>query len=356
MAGHSKWANIKHKKAAQDAKRGKLWTKLIREITVAARVGGGGDPADNPRLRAAMDKGFSANMPKDTIERAIARGSVQATAIRSRNSPARAWSRRRGDPGGGHDRQSEPHRAEVRHEYTKHGGNLGTTALRPPFYKLGMPALPGMEEDELLECALEAGPRTCDNEDGSFDVITAPENFGAVDALAAVELEPANAEVAMIGHPQRADEETSITVMKIIDQLEDLDDGKTFIPTPVSTTRPMASGARRDSHPRGRSGSASHGLWRHHGGGTTTATWPAAASALRWCPPTAGPDSRGAPGAIETHRPDEVAVGSCLSQRGIGLPGPRSGRGDAYGDGGAAPSRRCGAQGEASRDRFGPGR
>jgi YebC/PmpR family DNA-binding regulatory protein len=230
MAGHSKWANIKHKKAAQDAKRGKLWTKLIREITVAARVGGGGDPADNPRLRAAMDKGFGANMPKDTIERAIARGIGASDGDQVEELTYEGYG-----PGGVAilveamtDNRNRTV-AEVRHAFTKHGGNLGTDgSVAYLFRKLGMISFaPGAEEDPLLECALEAGAEDVrSNEDGSFDVITAPEHFGAVmDALAAAALEPANAEVAMIPDTySELDEETSLTVMKIIDQLEDLDD------------------------------------------------------------------------------------------------------------------------------------
>ena len=230
MAGHSKWANIKHKKAAQDAKRGKLWTKLIREITVAARVGGGGDPADNPRLRAAMDKGFGANMPKDTIERAIARGMGASDGDQVEELTYEGYG-----PGGVAilveamtDNRNRTV-AEVRHAFTKHGGNLGTDgSVAYLFKKLGMLSFaPGTEEDSLLECALEAGADDVrSNEDGSFDVITAPEHFGAVkDALAAAGFEPANAEVAMVPDTfSELDEETSVTVMKIIDQLEDLDD------------------------------------------------------------------------------------------------------------------------------------
>ncbi len=230
MAGHSKWANIKHKKAAQDAKRGKLWTKLIREITVAARVGGGGDPADNPRLRAAMDKGFGANMPKDTIERAIARGIGASDGDQVEELTYEGYG-----PGGVAilveamtDNRNRTV-AEVRHAFTKHGGNLGTDgSVAYLFKKLGMLSFaPGTEEDSLLECALEAGADDVrSNEDGSFDVITAPEHFGAVkDALAAAGFDPANAEVAMVPDTfSELDEETSVTVMKIIDQLEDLDD------------------------------------------------------------------------------------------------------------------------------------
>ena len=230
MAGHSKWANIKHKKAAQDAKRGKLWTKLIREITVAARVGGGGDPADNPRLRAAMDKGFGANMPKDTIERAIARGIGASDGDQVEELTYEGYG-----PGGVAilveamtDNRNRTV-AEVRHAFTKHGGNLGTDgSVAYLFKKLGVISFaPGAEEDPLLECALEAGAEDVrSNEDGSFDVITSPEHFGAVmDALASAALEPANAEVAMIPDTySELDEETSLTVMKIIDQLEDLDD------------------------------------------------------------------------------------------------------------------------------------
>lgn len=229
MAGHSKWANIKHKKAAQDAKRGKVWTKLIREITVAARVGGG-EVADNPRLRLAVDKAMGANMPKDTVERAITRGAGGGESDQVEELTYEGYG-----PGGVAilvevmtDNRNRTV-AEVRHAFSKHGGNLGTDgSVAYLFQKKGtLSFAPGTDEDAILEAALEAGAEDVEtHDDGSLDVVTTPEVFSAVkEALVAAELEPEHAEVAMVPDAWAdVDAETSETVLKLIDVLEDLDD------------------------------------------------------------------------------------------------------------------------------------
>ncbi|MEE4361598.1 MAG: YebC/PmpR family DNA-binding transcriptional regulator [Pseudomonadales bacterium] len=230
MAGHSKWANIKHKKAAQDARRGKLWTKLIREITVAARVGGAPDPADNPRLRAAVDKAMGANMPKDTIERAIQRGAGGADGDQVEELTYEGYG-----PGGVAilveamtDNRNRTV-ADVRHAFSRHGGNLGTDgSVAYLFTKRGtLSFAPGADEDALLEAALEAGADDVEvHADGAIQVVTTPEAFGAVsDALAARGLEPDDAEVSMVPASwSELDADTSRTVMKLVEALEDLDD------------------------------------------------------------------------------------------------------------------------------------
>ncbi|PVV26061.1 MAG: YebC/PmpR family DNA-binding transcriptional regulator, partial [gamma proteobacterium symbiont of Ctena orbiculata] len=189
MAGHSKWANIKHKKAANDKKRGKIWTKLIREITVAARIGGGEINA-NPRLRLAVDKGLGANMPKDTIERAIKRGAGGAEGDNYDEIRYEGYG-----PGGTAvmvdcmtDNRNRT-ASEVRHAFSKLGGNLGTDgSVSYLFNKQGMISYnPGVDEDALMEAALEAGAEdVVSNDDGSVDVIASPEDFSQVkDALVA---------------------------------------------------------------------------------------------------------------------------------------------------------------------------
>lgn len=229
MAGHSKWANIKHKKARQDAKRGKVFTKLIREITVAAKLGGG-DPADNPRLRLAMDKALAQNMPKDTIERAIERG---AGAGDDSNVEELTYE---GYASGGvavlveamTDNRNRTV-AEVRHAFSKHGGNLGTDgSVAYLFTRQGVISFaPGTDEEQVMEAALEAGAEDVDSEeDGSITVITPWEMLGDVNAaLVAAGLEPADAEVTMVPSTYvPCDEALSESVMKLIDALEDLDD------------------------------------------------------------------------------------------------------------------------------------
>jgi len=229
MAGHSKWANIKHRKAAQDAKRGKLWTKIIREVTVAARLGGG-EPDDNPRLRAAVDKALGANMPKDTIERAIARGAGGGDDSNVEELTYEGYG-----PSGVAvlvevmtDNRNRTV-AEVRHAFSKYGGNLGTDgSVAYLFNRQGMINFaPGVDEDQVMEVALEAGAEDMDTEDdGALAIYTPWEQLGkVVDALTAQGLTPDNAEVAMLPTTSSAcDDKSAETVLKLIDALEDLDD------------------------------------------------------------------------------------------------------------------------------------
>jgi YebC/PmpR family DNA-binding regulatory protein len=229
MAGHSKWANIKHRKAAQDAKRGKLFTKLIRELTVAAKMGGA-DPESNPRLRDATSKALSANMTRDTIDRAIKRG---AGATDSDNYDEVSYE------GYGVNGVAvlvdcltdniNRTVSEVRHAFSKMGGNLGTSgSVAYLFNKTGIISYPaGADEDAIMEHALEAGAEDIiNNEDGSIDVITTPETFTDIkEALVAADLKPDNAEVMM--KPSTSvdlDLEGAENIMRLIDMLEDLDD------------------------------------------------------------------------------------------------------------------------------------
>lgn len=229
MAGHSKWANIKHRKAAQDAKRGKIFTKLIREITVAARLGGG-VIEDNPRLRAVVDKALGANMTKDTIERAIKRGAGGDDGSQLDELVYEGYG-----PGGvavlveAMTDNKNRTVAEVRHAFSKAGGNLGTEgSVAYLFTKRGEISYePGVDEDTLMEAALEAGAEDIVmNDDESADVITAMEDFLTVkDALVAGGFEPANAELTMSASTQAdLDVSTAEKVLRLIDNLEDLDD------------------------------------------------------------------------------------------------------------------------------------
>lgn len=228
MAGHSKWANIKHRKAAQDAKRGKIFTRFIRELTVAARAGGG-DPDDNPRLRLAVDRAKGANMPKDTMQRAIDRG-VGGEGENLEEITYEGY----GQAGVAvlvetmTDNRNRTV-AEVRHAFTKFGGNLGTDgSVSYLFTKQGQITFePGADEEAIMDAALEAGAEdVVTNEDESIDVVTTPEDFTAVkDALEAAGLEAVNAEVAMVPSTSiDLDVETGAKVMKLIDMLEELDD------------------------------------------------------------------------------------------------------------------------------------
>ena len=229
MAGHSKWANIKHKKARQDAKRGKVFTRLIREITVAARLGGG-DPADNPRLRAAMDKALGQNMPKDTIERAIERGAGGGEGSNVEELTYEGYG-----PGGVAilvevmtDNRNRTV-AEVRHAFNKHGGNLGTDgSVAYLFSRQGVVSFaPGTDEEQVMEVSLEAGAEDIDvEEDGSISVITPWESLSDVTrALAEGRLEPEHAEVTMVPSTYlTCDDEQAEAVLKLIDALEELDD------------------------------------------------------------------------------------------------------------------------------------
>jgi YebC/PmpR family DNA-binding regulatory protein len=229
MAGHSKWANIQHRKNAQDAKRGKLFTKLIREITVAARTGDP-DPGANPRLRLAVDKALTANMTKDTIERAIKRGSGAQEGENFEEIRYEGYG-----PGGVAvivdcltDNRNRTV-AEVRHAFTKAGGNLGTGgSVAYQFAKTGVLSYPaGSDEDQIMEVALEAGADDIVSyDDGSVDVLTDPEQFEAVrDAMQAAGLGTEQAEVTM-----RSANSTSLALeeaekmVRLLDTLEELDD------------------------------------------------------------------------------------------------------------------------------------
>ena len=229
MAGHSKWANIKHKKAATDAKRGKIFTRLIKEITVAARLGGG-DASMNPRLRLAIDKAMDNNMPKDTIERAARRGAGELEGV------AYEEIRYEGYGIGGAavivDCMSDNRTrtvADVRHAFSKYGGNHGTDGSVAFLFKHCGQILfpPGTDEDKLLEAALEAGADdVVTNDDGSLEVITGPYDFLAVkDALATAGFKPEFAEVTM----KPASEVTmtgddAARMQKLLDAIESLDD------------------------------------------------------------------------------------------------------------------------------------
>ncbi|MCG8029078.1 MAG: YebC/PmpR family DNA-binding transcriptional regulator [Candidatus Thiodiazotropha taylori] len=229
MAGHSKWANIKHKKAANDKKRGKIWTKLIREITVAARMGGG-DPNANPRLRLAMDKGLGANMPKDTIERAIKRGAGGSDGENYDEIRYEGYG-----PGGTAvmvdcmtDNRNRT-ASEVRHAFSKLGGNLGTDgSVAYLFTKQGIISFAaGADEEQVMDAALEAGAEdVVTNDDGSIDVIATPESFSEVKgALVQAGLAPENDEVTYVASTQaELDEGDADKLLRMIDMLEDLDD------------------------------------------------------------------------------------------------------------------------------------
>ena len=229
MAGHSKWANIQHRKNAQDAKRGKLFTKLIREITVAARAGDP-DPAANPRLRLAVDKALAGNMTKDTIERAIKRGSGAMDGENFEEVRYEGYG-----PGGVAvmvDCMTDNRNrtvAEVRHAFTKAGGNLGTDgSVAYQFNKAGILSYPrDSDEDRIMEAALEAGAEdVLTNDDGSVDVLTEPDRFVDVrDAMVAAGLGPENAEVTMRADNTIAlDLESAEKMVRMLDRLEDLDD------------------------------------------------------------------------------------------------------------------------------------
>ena len=229
MAGHSKWANIKHRKAAQDAKRGKLFTKLIREITTAARHGGD-DHASNPRLRAAMDKALAANMTKDVIERAIRRGAGGMDTEEFEEIRYEGYG-----PGGVAvmvdcltDNRNRTV-ADVRHAFTKCGGNLGTDgSVGYLFTKVGQFVLPaGSDEERVMELALDAGADdVLTAEDGTVEILAAPEAFAALkERLEAAGLAPEVAEVTMRASTSvEVDGDSSEQLLRMLDMLEDLDD------------------------------------------------------------------------------------------------------------------------------------
>lgn len=229
MAGHSKWANIKHRKAGQDAKRGKVFTKIIRELTVAAKMGGG-NPADNPRLRAIVDKALSVNMTRDTIDRAIARG-----AGANDNENLEELTYEGYGPGGVAilvetltDNKNRTV-AEVRHCFNKYGGSLGTNgSVAYLFARTGIISFPANSDEELImEIALEAGAEDIQtNDDNSIDVMTRLETFGAIqDALAAKQLVAQSAEMTMLASTEvDLDLAKAETLLKLIEHMEELDD------------------------------------------------------------------------------------------------------------------------------------
>ena len=229
MAGHSKWANIQHRKGAQDARRGKLFTKLIREITVSTR-NGGPEPGHNPRLRAAMDKALTNNMSKDTIDRAIKKGMGAAEGENYEEVRYEGYG-----PGGVAvmvdcltDNRNRTV-GEVRHAFSKAGGNLGTDgSVAYLFGKTGILAFPvGVDEDRIMEAALEAGADdVVANDDGSLDVLVSPESFEAVRAaMDAAGLQPESAEVTMRASTSTALEaDDAGKMIRLLERLEDLDD------------------------------------------------------------------------------------------------------------------------------------
>lgn len=229
MAGHSKWANIKHRKAGQDAKRGKIFTKIIRELTVAARQGGG-NIADNPKLRGVVDKALSVNMTRDTIERAIERGAGTAE-----NDNLEELSYEGYGPNGVAvlvetltDNKNRTV-AEVRHCFSKSGGNLGINgSVAYLFNRTGIISYArGVDEEKVMEVALESGAEDIiNNNDGSVDVHTAFDNFWQVkDALDNAGLKSDNAEVTMLASTDvELEFEDAEKLMRLVEQLEDLDD------------------------------------------------------------------------------------------------------------------------------------
>ena len=229
MAGHSKWANIQHRKGAQDKKRGKLFTKLAKEIIVAARMGDP-DPATNSRLRLAVDKAKSQSMPKDNIERAIKRGAGVLEGEAYEEIRYEGYG-----PNGVAvmvDCMTDNRNrtvAEVRHAFSKHGGNLGNDgSVAYLFDKKGYFLFaPGTDEEQIMEVALEAGAEDIVSyDDSSVEVITGPDEYEAVkDALAGAQLEAEESDVTM--RPQTSidlDEESYASIQRLIDALEDLDD------------------------------------------------------------------------------------------------------------------------------------
>ena len=229
MAGHSKWANIKHKKAATDAKRGKIWTRLIKEITVAARMGGG-DIASNPRLRLAVDKAADANMPKDNVTRAIQRGSGGLEGVNYEEVRYEGYG-----IGGAAiivDCMTDNRVrtvAEVRHAFNKYGGNMGTEGSVAFMFKHCGQFLyaPGTDENALMEVALEAGAEdVVQDEEGGFEVLCHPNDFAQVkDALEKAGLKADVAEIIMKPSTETVfTGEDAVKMQKILDALENLDD------------------------------------------------------------------------------------------------------------------------------------
>lgn len=229
MAGHSKWANIQHRKGAQDKKRGKIFTKLVKEITVAARMGGG-DINSNPRLRLAIDKALGQSMPKDNIERAIKRGTGDMEGVNYEEIRYEGYG-----PGGVAvmvdcmtDNKNRTV-GEVRHAFSKHGGNLGTDgSVAYMFSKMGIISFaPNIDEEQVIEVALESGAEdVITQDDGSMEVLTSPDEFIEVkQALIAAGLTPDDDEVSFrAATDTELDLETGKKMLALQEMLEDLDD------------------------------------------------------------------------------------------------------------------------------------
>ncbi len=229
MAGHSKWANIQHRKGRQDEKRGKIWTKLIKEITVAAKLGGG-DIATNPRLRLAIDKAKDSNMPNDNVQRAIARGTGSLEGVSYEEIRYEGY----GINGAAvivdclTDNRTRTV-AEVRHAFNKNGGNMGTEGSVAFLFKHcgQMLFAPGINEDQLMEVALDAGAEdVITHDDGSLEVLTPVPDFPKVqDAIAKAGLKYELATVAMRPETEIALEgDQAESMQKLLDALENLDD------------------------------------------------------------------------------------------------------------------------------------
>jgi len=227
MAGHSKWANIKHRKARQDASRGKVWTKVIREITVAAK--GGPDPDDNPRLRLALDKANAANMPKDNIKRAIEKGSGTGDTGALEEIVLEGYG-----PGGVAimvEAMSDNRNrtvSDVRHAFSKFGGNLGTDgSVSYLFNKIGIiHVAKTYSEEDILDIALEAGADDLVDEEDYFEIITSSSNLeNVLKSLKENNIENTNAELTLRAETSvSVDQEMSEKVLKIMDFMDELDD------------------------------------------------------------------------------------------------------------------------------------
>jgi len=229
MSGHSKWSSIKHKKGATDAKRGKIFTKLIKEITVAARMGGG-DPDANPRMRTAIAAAKSENMPKDNIERAIKKGTGELEGVNYEESTYEGYG-----PGGAavfiESVTDNKNRAvaDIRHIFSKHGGNLGENGcVAWMFDKKGYIAIEkkAVNEDSLMETAIEAGAEDVREDNGSFEIITEPDDFESVKtAIDKAAIPSIDAEITML--PQSTtnlEGKQALQMVKLMEALDDCDD------------------------------------------------------------------------------------------------------------------------------------
>lgn len=247
MSGHNKWSSIKHKKGAQDAKRGKIFTKIIKEITVAAR-NGGGDPDTNPALRTAVNKAKSENMPKDNIERAIKKGTGELEGVDYIELTYEGYG-----PGGVAilietltDNKNRT-AADIRSIFSKHGGNLGESgSVAYMFQRKGIITFDAEQysEDEIFEAALEAGAEDVTSEDGEIEVLTSPEEFSAVsESLETAGFKSLRSEVSMVPEATVSlDDETTAKALKLIDLIDDHDDVNS-----VSTNLDIPDGFDPDS-------------------------------------------------------------------------------------------------------------